>query len=138
MQSLAAARRPKPKIVKPTNDDSDEDDNTRVEDVTSATESIDLESPPVVVPAIRRLNRPVLGKKSSGSKLKLSFGGGDEGAEEEETFVPKRSLLSKKATMESKGRKFGLQVYPPHSPCLPTAFQSLVFLFLGFVDSGLQ
>src|SRR5579859_2637946 len=119
MQSLAAARRPKPKIVKPANDDSDED-NAGVEDVTSATESIDLEPSPVVVPAIKRLNRPGLSKKTSGSKLKLSFGGGDdegaENGEEEEVFVLKRSMLSKKATMESKVRKFGLQVYPPHSP----------------------
>ena len=68
MQSLAAARRPKPKIVKPTHSDDDDE----VQDVTSATESIDLEAP--VVPAIRRLNRPALGKKTSGSKLKLSFG----------------------------------------------------------------
>ena len=111
MQSLAAARRSKPKIVKPTHDSDEEEDNG-VEDVTSATESIDLE-PPAVVPAIRRLNRPALGKKGSGSKLKLSFGGDDDdGAEEEsEVFVPKRSMLSKKVS-ESKGpRKFGLQVY---------------------------
>jgi hypothetical protein len=73
MQSLAAARRPKPKIVKPAHDDDDDNEDNEVQDVTSATESMDLETP--VVPAIRRLNRPTLGKKTSGSKLKLSFGG---------------------------------------------------------------
>jgi Nineteen complex-related protein 2 len=48
---------------------------------------------------------------------------------EEETFIPKRSALSKKATeskneskTESKGRKFGLQVYLAPSPNLQTVF----------------
>src|SRR5438045_6552618 len=42
---------------------------------------------------------------------------------EEETFVPKRSALSKKVSeskneskIEAKGRKFGLQAYPPSLP----------------------
>jgi hypothetical protein len=68
MQGFAGGRRPKPKVVVSTFDNGDED----VENVTSATESIDLEPP--TIPAVKRLNRPQLGKKSSGSKLKLSFG----------------------------------------------------------------
>ena len=68
MQGLAGRRRPKPKVVVSTFDNEDED----IENVTSGTESIELEPP--TVPAIKRLNRSQLGKKSSGSKLKLSFG----------------------------------------------------------------
>ena len=71
MQGFSAGRRPKPKIVKPTIDDEDDD----VQDVTSGTESLDLETP--TIPAIKRLNRPSQTKKSSGSKLKLSFGADD-------------------------------------------------------------
>ena len=116
MHGFSAGRRPKPKIVKTSIEDEDGD----VEDVTSGTESMEIEPP--VIPAIKRLNRTTLPKKSSGSKLKLSFGGDDDevcllvspvniqDAEDDETFVPKRSALSKKVT-ESKGRKFGLQVY---------------------------
>jgi Nineteen complex-related protein 2 len=115
MHGFSTGRRPKPKIVKTSVENEDGD----IEDVTSGTESMEIESP--TIPAIKRLNRPTLPKKSSGSKLKLSFGGDDEvclpmsrfniqDAGDEETFVPKRSALSKKVT-ESKGRKFGLQVY---------------------------
>jgi hypothetical protein len=77
MQSLAAARRPKPKVIKPAHDENDNDNHPFTEKAlqspTPGTESMDLE--PVVVPAIKRLNRPALEKKRSGSKLKLSFGG---------------------------------------------------------------
>src|SRR5271170_4178593 len=100
MQGFSAGRRPKPKIIKTTVEDEDDD----VEDVTSATESMEIEPPSI--PAIKRLNRPNLPKKSSGSKLKLSFGADDvlyfsfssltyKDGGEEETFIPKRSALSK-------------------------------------------
>ena len=76
MQSLSAARRPKPKIVRPTNDENDDENEFAEKEVQNATqgnESMEVEAP--VVPAIKRLNRPALEKKRSGSKLKLSFGG---------------------------------------------------------------
>jgi len=101
MHGFAAGRRPKPKIVKSTAEDEDEE----VQDLTSGTESMEIEPP--AIPAIKRINRPSLNKKSSGSKLKLSFGA-EEDADDEQAFVPKRSNLSKQVT-ESKGRKFGLQ-----------------------------
>jgi len=72
MNILAAQRRSKPKIIRSSADDDDDED---VRDVTSGTESMDLEPP--TIPAIRRLNRPPVTKKSSGSKLKLSFGADD-------------------------------------------------------------
>ena len=103
MHGFSAGRRPKPKIVNSTGGDEDEE----VQDLTSGTESMEIEPPSV--PAIKRINRPTLNKKSSGSKLKLSFGG-EEDADDEQTFIPKRSNLSKQVT-ESKGRKFGLQTY---------------------------
>jgi hypothetical protein len=113
MHGFSAGRRPKPKVLRTTLDDNEDD----LQNVTSATESMEIETP--VVPVIKRLNRPGP-SKSSGSKLKLSFGADEVGfhgyrltfkeAEKDETFVPKRSVLSKKVT-ESKGRKFGLQAY---------------------------
>src|SRR5579859_1527515 len=49
---------------------------------------------------------------------------------EEETFIPRRSALSKKVSeskneskIEAKGRKFGLQVYPPCLSYLGTVIQ---------------
>lgn len=71
MHGFSAGRRPKPKIVKSSVEDEDEG----VEDVISAAESMEIEPP--TIPAIKRLNRPTLPKKSSGSKLKLSFGADD-------------------------------------------------------------
>ena len=76
MQSLAAARRPKPKIIRETQEDNDNETEfteKQFQSTPSGTDSMDVE--PVVVPAIKRLNRPALEKKRSGSKLKLSFGG---------------------------------------------------------------
>jgi hypothetical protein len=122
MQGFSAGRRPKPKVVKSTIEDEDED----IENVSPATESREIEASNI--PEIRRLNRPASSKKSSGSKLKLSFGANDvcsfffqsilmqkKDSGDEEAFVLKRSSLSKKVT-ESKGRKFGLQVYVPPPP----------------------
>src|SRR5271170_4730702 len=103
MHGFSAGRRPKPKIVKTTTQDEDEE----VQDLTSGTESMEIEPP--AVPAIKRINRPALNKKSSGSKLKLSFGAEEE-VDDDQPFIPKRSNLSKQVT-ESKGRKFGLQAY---------------------------
>ena len=100
MHGFSAGRRPKPKIVKSTVEDEDDE----AQDLTSRTESIEIE--PSTVPAMRRLNRL---NKSSGSKLKLSFSA-EEDADGEQQFIPKRSNLSKQVT-ESKGRKFGLQAY---------------------------
>jgi hypothetical protein len=72
MQGFSAARRAKPKIVRSGDDDDDNDsDNRAIEEVTSATESIDLETPPV--PSIKQRPRPATTKRA-GSKLKLSFG----------------------------------------------------------------
>ena len=71
MHGFSTGRRPKPKIVKSGADDEDGE----VEDVTSATESMEIE--PHAIPAIKRLQRPTIPKKSSGSKLKLSFGADD-------------------------------------------------------------
>lgn len=71
MHGFSAGRRPKPKIVK----SAAEDEGGHVEDVMSATESMEIEPP--TIPAIKRLNRPAISKKSSGSKLKLSFGADD-------------------------------------------------------------
>jgi len=68
MQGFSANRRPKAKIIKSAGDNEDEE----LKDVTSGTESLDLDSPPPI-PAMRRLNRPAMAK-SKGSKLKLSFG----------------------------------------------------------------
>ena len=104
MHGFSAGRRPKPKIVKTTTEDEDEE----VQDLTSETEYMEIEPP--AVPAIKRINRPPLNKKSSGSKLKLSFGAEEEEVDTEQPFIPKRSNLSKQVT-ESKGRKFGLQTY---------------------------
>jgi len=80
MQGFSAARRPKAKIIKSTVEDEDDD----VKDVTSGTESLELEPP--TIPAIRRLNRPPLTKKGSGSKLKLSFGA-------DEVFISTSAVL---------------------------------------------
>jgi len=68
MQGFSAARRAKPKIVWTTYDD--DNDEASVEEVTSATESIDLEPPSA---SIKRPSRPG-STKLAGSKLKLSFG----------------------------------------------------------------
>ena len=68
MQGFSAARRAKPKIVRPTHDD--DNDEASVEGVTSATESIDLEPSSA---SIKRLGRPSSTIRA-GSKLKLSFG----------------------------------------------------------------
>jgi len=70
MQGFSANRRPKARVIKSSVVDEEEDED--VKDVTSGTESLDLEPP--TIPVIRRLNRPGLTKKESGSKLKLSFG----------------------------------------------------------------
>ena len=69
MQGFSATRRAKPKIVRSADDDDDNDGG--MEEVTSATESIDFETPPV--PSIKLRNRPTTTKRA-GSKLKLSFG----------------------------------------------------------------
>jgi hypothetical protein len=113
MQGFSSGRRHKAKIVRTAIDDEDnEEQNT-----ASATDSMEVDPPSV--PSIKRLSKPV---KASGSKLKLSFGADDvryftgilltrKDAEEEQSFVQKRSTLSKKVA-ESKGvRKFGLQTY---------------------------
>ena len=68
MHGFVAGRRPKPKIVKSRVGEEDDD----VHDVTSATESMEIEPP--TMPAFKRINGQGLPKKSSGSKLKLSFG----------------------------------------------------------------
>lgn len=67
MQGFSAARRAKPKIVR----SADDDDGGGMEDVISATKSMDLEAPPV--PSIKQRSRPATTKRA-GSKLKLSFG----------------------------------------------------------------
>jgi hypothetical protein len=67
MQGFAANRRPKAKIIKTGGEDEDED----VRDVTSGTESLELDSP--AIPTMLRPNRPATGK-GKGSRLKLSFG----------------------------------------------------------------
>jgi hypothetical protein len=71
MHGFSTGRRHKPKIVRSTIDDEDED----IQDVTSGTESLDIE--PSSILTIKRANRPTSTKKPSGSKLKLSFGADD-------------------------------------------------------------
>jgi hypothetical protein len=119
MQGDSAGQRPKTNIVLPFDAEDEE-----VQDVASSTESTG--KPPSINPVFRRLNRAPLAKKS-GSKLKLSFGTDDDvhplgtstymkETMEEETFIPKRSALSKKVgelkkATDTKERKFGLKSY---------------------------
>lgn len=71
MQGFSAGRRAKPKVVKSTIEDEDED----IRDAMSVAELPEIESQEN--PTIKRLNRSKLTTKSSGSKLKLSFGADD-------------------------------------------------------------
>jgi hypothetical protein len=133
MQGFPIRKRSKTRFIVKTDGNNDGD----VQEITSTTESMAIESP--IFPAVGRLNRSQPSKKS---RLKLSFDAEDvlsfnignnmKEATEQEAFVPERSELSKKLANEKstelKGRKFKLKLYVinlhvklTHRDSLPTA-----------------